>query len=103
MAKLTASIVPYSSTVGSSIKLCDVSGRVVAILAIMVPDPAFDYKTVAAEVAEDVTSRLAKRPVAFRVLGMLRTWLYYENEEQAAKEAEKRKTNYQGLYVRDGT
>jgi len=53
----------------------------------------------------DVVERpkLGKRPVAFRVLGTMRQWKYYDNEHDAALAAERNNTEYQGLYVRDGT
>lgn len=56
--KLTASIVPYSSVVGSSIKLCDETGMVVALLIISIPNPSLDYKPTAKEVGETVVAAL---------------------------------------------
>lgn len=46
---------------------------------------------------------LAKRPVAFRVKSMLGSWMYFDDEQEAAAAAERRGADYQGLYVRDGT
>jgi hypothetical protein len=100
--KLTASAVPHSSTVGSSIKLCDETGRIVAILAILVADPTLDYKTVAAEVSENILWKLGKRPTAFRVKAEY-GWDYYNEEQLAADAAGWREIDYQALYVRDGT
>lgn len=76
--KLTASVVPYSSVVGSSIKMCDETGKVVALLIISIPNPEFEYKATAQIVADNVMwRRLAKRPVAFRIKNAVGTWPYY--------------------------
>jgi hypothetical protein len=101
--KLTASFVPHSSVVGSSIKLCDETGMVVAMLAILVPNRELDYETVAEAVADDILWKLGKRPVAFRLKNNLGVWVYYENEEKVAAIAEECRDDYQALYVRDGT
>ncbi len=50
-----------------------------------------------------LTADLGKRPVAFRVKNNIGCWVYYDDEERAAKSAERQNTDYQGLYVRDGT
>lgn len=48
--KLTFKPTPYSSIVGSGITVLDETGRAVAQLAILVPSPQDDYKTVAQQV-----------------------------------------------------
>jgi hypothetical protein len=47
--------------------------------------------------------RLAKRPAAFRVKNDVDGWDYYDDERHASLTADRRGTEYQGLYVRDGT
>jgi hypothetical protein len=101
--KLTASAIPHSSTAGSSIKLCDETGRIVAILAILVGDPTLDYKAVVAEVSENILWKFGKRPIAFRVKDARGNWDYYDDEVTAADAAERRDEDYQGVYVRDGS
>jgi len=56
--KLKASMVPHSSVVGSSIKIQDETGQIVAMLAILVPNPALDYKSIAKAVGEAVCASL---------------------------------------------
>ena len=46
--------VPHSSVVGSSLKIVDPNMGIVAILAILVPQPHLDYQTVADAVAKAV-------------------------------------------------
>ena len=46
--------VPHSSVVGSSLKIVDQKLGVVAIMAILVPQPSLDYKTVADAVIKAV-------------------------------------------------
>jgi hypothetical protein len=55
-APLTATLVPYSSVVGQSVSLQDETGRVVALVMITVPSPAFDYKTTAIPIAERIVA-----------------------------------------------
>lgn len=52
--RLTATLVPYSSIVGSSISIQNEAGAVVAILMITVPSPRFDYRETAEKVAAQV-------------------------------------------------
>lgn len=54
--KFTAKEVPFSSVVGSSITLISEDGSVAAILAIMVPNPRNDYKTVAQDVVRQIVA-----------------------------------------------
>ena len=60
--KLKFKPVPFSSVVGSSIMVTNEDGRTVAILAIMVPSPQDDYKTVAQEVIDAVCAKRAPTP-----------------------------------------
>lgn len=101
--KLTASVVPYSSVVGSSIKMCDETGKVVALLIVSIPNPEFEYKATAKIVTDDVLWRLAKRPVAFRVKDARGDWDYFDDEATAIDAADRRDEDYQGVYVRDGS
>lgn len=102
--KLTASDVPHSSVVGSSIKVCDDDGKVLAILAILVPNPDLDYKTIAQEVSNQILWKMGKRPVAFRVKDFADGWILFTSEKHANHESEAMGgALLQGLYTRDGT
>jgi uncharacterized protein YodC (DUF2158 family) len=46
---------------------------------------------------------LGKQPVAFRVRGPRDEWVLVKSEDAAARAAFEGGTEYQGLYVRDGT
>lgn len=57
-----------------------------------------DQRRVLVTPVENVT--LQKKPVAFRVQGD-DGWMIFRNEEAAQAEAEHRKVEYQGLYIRN--
>lgn len=59
--KLHARVVPYSSTVGSSVMLEGDKGEVVAILMISIPSPSLPYKETATGVADLVVRALNRK------------------------------------------
>lgn len=105
---LTAKIVPHSSVVGGSVAVHDERGAVVALLAVMVPDPSRDYKETATPIIQHIANsfpmeaKLVKRPVAFRYKNAVDQWVYTENEAET-QHALNTGHDAQGLYVRDGT
>src|ERR1700729_2367449 len=102
--KLAAAVVPYSSVVGSSIRLCDdKTGKVVALLIISIPSPEFEYKATAKIVVDDIMWRLSKRPVAFRVRDADGKWVLWDDEDACSRYATSVGQEYEGLYVRDGS
>ena len=56
--KLKAKMVPHSSVVGSSISVQDETGKMVALLTILVPNPDLDYKTTAKTVSDTICAAL---------------------------------------------
>ena len=51
-------MVPHSSVVGSSISVQDETGKMVALLTILVPNPDLDYKTTAKTVGDAICAAL---------------------------------------------
>lgn len=63
VADLIAQDVPFSSTVGKALLLCEPSGAAVAQLAIMVSNVAYPYRETAEAVADRIKAALGAAPV----------------------------------------